>query len=101
MIGGKRIDIRPTWTNNMQTHRRRAIMQQTVKQGTNISSMSTHKLNENMIIKMNNNKDSMLKNDQDNIQAKESITKTNKIYSNMNIHVKVGRIIIVRAKSIC
>ena len=29
-----------------------------------------------MIIKMNNNKDSMLKNDQDNIQAKESITKT-------------------------
>ena len=51
MIGGKRIDIRPTWTNNMQTHRRRAIMQQTVKQGTNISFMSTHKLNKNMTIK--------------------------------------------------
>ena len=51
-------------------------MQQAVKQNAGISSMSTHKLNENMIIKMNNNKDSMLKNDQDNIQAKESITKT-------------------------
>ena len=38
-------------------------MQQTVKQGTNISSMSTHKLN----------KDNTLKNDQDNIPARESI----------------------------
>ena len=101
MIGGKRIDIRPTWTNNMQTHRRRAIMQQVVKQNAGISSMSTYKLNKNIKIKMNSNKDSMLKDDQDNIQANESITKTNKIYSNMNIHVKVGRIIIVRAKSIC
>ena len=101
MIGGKRIDIRPTWTNNMQTHRRRAIMQQVVKQNAGISSMSTYKLNKNIKIKMNSNKDSMLKDNQDNIQANESITKTNKIYSNMNIHVKVGRIIIVRAKSIC
>ena len=50
---------------------------------------------------MNSNKDSMLKDDQDNIQANESITKTNKIYNNMNIHVKVGKIIMVRAKSIC
>ena len=101
MIGGKRIDIRPTWTNNMQTHRRRAIMQQVVKQNAGISSMSTYKLNKNIKIKMNSNKDSMLKDNQDNIQANETITKTNKIYSNMNIHVKVGRIIIVRAKSIC
>ena len=101
MIGGKRIDIRPTWTNNMQTHRRRAIMQQVVKQNAGISSMSTYKLNKNIKIKMNSNKDSMLKDNQDNIKANESITKTNKIYSNMNIHVKVGRIIIVRAKSIC
>ena len=101
MIGGKRIDIRPTWTNNMQTHRRRAIMQQVVKQNAGISSMSTYKLNKNIKIKMNSNKDSMLKDNQDNIQENESITKTNKIYSNMNIHVKVGRIIIVRAKSIC
>ena len=60
----------------MQTHKRREAMQQAIKQNAGISSMSTHKLNENMIIKMNNNKDSMLKNDQDNIQAKESITKT-------------------------
>ena len=55
--------MQPTQTSNMQTHRRRAIMQQTVKQGTNISSMSTHKLN----------KDNTLKNDQDNIPARESI----------------------------
>ena len=54
--------MQPTQTSNMQTHRRRAIMQQTVKQGTNISSMSTHKLN----------KDNTLKNDQDNIPARES-----------------------------
>ena len=43
--------MQPTQTSNMQTHRRRAIMQQTVKQGTNISFMSTHKLNKNMTIK--------------------------------------------------
>ena len=61
MIGGKEIDMRPTWTSNMQTHRRRTVMKQTVKQDTNISSMFTHKLNENMIIKMNSNKDNMLK----------------------------------------
>ena len=47
-------------------------MQQVVKQRASISSMSTHKLNENMTIKMNSNKDSMPKDDQDNIQAGES-----------------------------
>ena len=46
-------------------------MKQAVKQNIGISSMSAHKLNENMTIKMNN-KDSMLKDDQDNIQAKKS-----------------------------
>ena len=51
-------------------------MQQAVKQNAGVSSMSTHKLDKNMRIKMNNNKDNMLKYDQDNIQAKESITKT-------------------------
>ena len=101
MIGGKEIDMRPTWTSNMQTHRRRAVMQQAVKWNAGISSMSIYNLNKNIKIKMSSNKDSMLKDAQDNIQANESITKTNKIYSNMNIHVKVGRIIIVRAKSIC
>ena len=60
----------------MQTHRRRADMQQAVKQSASISSMSTHKLNENMTIKMNSNKDNMLKDDQNNIQANELITKT-------------------------
>ena len=60
----------------MQTHRRRAVMQQVVKQNAGISSMSAHKLNKNMTIKMNNNKDSMLKFDQNNIQENDSITKT-------------------------
>ena len=46
-------------------------MQQTIKQGANISSMSTHKLNENMTIKINSNKDSTLKDYQDNIQVRE------------------------------
>ena len=70
MIGGKEIDMRPTWTSNMQTHRRRAVMQQAVKQSADTSSMSTHKLNENMKIKTNNDKDNMLKDDQVNIQAR-------------------------------
>ena len=47
-------------------------MKQAIKQRASISSMSTHKLNENMTIKMNSNKDSMLKDDQDNIQVGES-----------------------------
>ena len=47
-------------------------MQQAVKQSADTSSMSTHKLNENMKIKTNNDKDNMLKDDPDNIQAKES-----------------------------
>ena len=76
-------------------------MQQAIKQSASISSMSTHKLNENMTIKMNSNKDNMLKDDQNNIQANELITKTNTIYSNMNIHVKMSRIIMARAKSMC
>ena len=62
--------------------------------------MSAHKLNENMTIKMNNNKDSMLKDDQDNIQAKKS-TLRQKIYSNTNIHVRVSRIIMARVESLC
>ena len=63
--------MRPTQTSNMQTHRRRVVMQQKIKQSVDISSMSTHKLNENMTIKMNSDKYSMLKDDQDNIQVKE------------------------------
>ena len=64
--------MRPTQTSNMQSHKRRAIVQQVVKQSASISPMSTHKLNENATIKMNSNKDNMLKDDQDNIQARES-----------------------------
>ena len=47
-------------------------MQQKIKQSVDISSMSTHKLNENMTIKTNSDKYSMLKDDQDNIQTRES-----------------------------
>ena len=72
-------------------------MQQVVKKSANIPSMSTHKLSENMTIKMNSNKDSMLKNDQDNITSKRVNTETNKIYNNVNIHVKVSRIIMAIA----
>ena len=85
----------------MQSHRKRAVIQHAVKQSTNISSMSTLKINENMTIKMNNNKDNILKNDQDNITSKRINTKINKIYNNMSIHVKVSRIIMARTKSIC
>ena len=70
MIGGKEIDMRPTWTSNMQTHRRRAVMQQAVKQNVGISSMSIYNLNKNIKIKMDSDKDNMLKDDQDNIQAR-------------------------------
>ena len=47
-------------------------MQQAVKQSADIPHMSTRKLSENMTIKVNSDKDNMLKDDQDNIQAKES-----------------------------
>ena len=67
----------------MQSHKRRAVMQQAVKQSANTSSMSAHKLNENMKIKTNSDKDNMLKDDQDNIQARES-TDPVKIYTTMS-----------------
>ena len=31
-VGGKGIDVRPTWTGNMQSRRRRAVMQHAAKQ---------------------------------------------------------------------
>ena len=61
-------------------------MQHAIKRSTDISLMSTHKLSENMTIKMNSDKDSMLKDDQDNIQAKES-THTIKIYTTMILYM--------------
>ena len=64
--------MQSTWTSNMKTHMRRAVMHQAAMKRTGISPMSTHKLNKNMTIKMNSNKNSTLKDDQDNIQAKES-----------------------------
>ena len=43
-VGGKGIDMWLTRTNDMQSHRRRVVMQQAIKQNTYISSMTTHKL---------------------------------------------------------
>ena len=63
-------------------------MQQAVKRSTDISHMSTRKLNKNMTIKTNSDKDSMLKNDQDNIQARKINTSSRKIYNNESIHVR-------------
>ena len=65
--------MRPTQTSNMQSHRRRVVMQQAIKKSTDTSFMSTYKLNENKKIKTNSDKNSMLKNDQDNIRARKSI----------------------------
>ena len=42
-----------TQTNNMQSHRRRVVMHHTIMQNNYISSKFTHKLIENMTIKMN------------------------------------------------
>ena len=61
-------------------------MQQAIKRSTNISLMSTHKLSKNMAIKMNSDKDSMLKGDQDNTQAKES-THPIKKYTTMSLYM--------------
>ena len=71
MVGGKRIDVRPTQTSNMQSCRRRAVMQHTIRQCSDISSC-THKISENTTIKTNGDTNIMLKDDQDSIQVKES-----------------------------
>ena len=65
-------------------------MQQAVKQSANISHMSTHmsthKLSENMAIKANSDKNNRLKDDQDNIQAKESTYQV-KRYTTMSLYM--------------
>ena len=43
-VGGKGIDVWPTRTSDMQSRKRRVVMQHTVKQSTNISLMYTYKL---------------------------------------------------------
>ena len=70
----------------MQSHKIRVVMQQAVKRSADISTMSIYKLSENMTIKVNSVKDNMLKDDQDNIRARES-THQVKIYIMMSIYV--------------
>ena len=61
-------------------------MQQAVKQSADISSISTHKLNENMTINMNSDKDNMPKDNQDNIQARESTHPVGR-YTTMSLYM--------------
>ena len=70
-------------------------MQQAIKYSANISSMATHKLNENITIKMNSIRITCSN------MIKIINTKTNKRYNKVNIHIKVRKIIMARAKSIC
>ena len=70
-FGGKGIEVRPTWTSNMQSSRERAIMQHTVKQ-SRIYHSCTHKISENTTIKMNSDANIMLKDDQNSIQVRKS-----------------------------
>ena len=62
-------------------------MQQEVKRSANILHISTRKLSENMKIKANSDKDNMLKDDQDNIQTKES-THQVKRYTTMILYMR-------------
>ena len=62
-VGGRGIEVRPTRTSNMQSHKGRVVMHHTVKQSTGISLKST----QTMIVKMNSDTDIMLKDDQENI----------------------------------
>ena len=43
-VGGKRIDVRPTWTNDMQSRKKRVLIQQVIKRSADISLMYTYKL---------------------------------------------------------
>ena len=68
-VGGKGIKVRPTWTSDMQSRKMWAIMPHAVKQST---KYIIHVHIQAMTIKMNSDTDSILKDDQDNIQASES-----------------------------
>ena len=74
-IGGRGINVLPTETSGMQSHRKMAVMQQTISRCLDISPC-THKISENMTIKTNSDINIMLKDDQDNIQANESTCPT-------------------------
>ena len=74
-VGGKGIDVRPIETGDMQSCKRRVVMQHTVKQNT---GYITHAHAKAMTIRMNGDTNIMLKDDQDNIQASESMCQINR-----------------------
>ena len=74
-VRGKGIYMRPTKTGDMQSRRRRAIMQHAIKQST---GYITHAHAKAITIRMNGDTNIMLKDDQDNIQASESMCQINR-----------------------
>ena len=77
-VGGKGIDVRPIETGEMQSCKRRVVMQHTVKQNT---GYITHGHAEAMTIRMNDDTNIMLKDGQYNIQASESTCQINRYTS--------------------
>ena len=69
-VGDKGIDVLPTRTSNTQSHKGRVVMHHTVKQST---GYITHVHIQDMMIRMNNDTNAMLKDNQENIQARESM----------------------------
>ena len=72
-VGGKGIYMRPTWTSNMQSSRRKAVMRHAVRQST---GYITHVYIQVVTIKMNNDMNIMLKDDREDIQVRESTCQT-------------------------
>ena len=83
-VGGKGIYVRPTQTNDMQSSRRRAVMRHAVRQST---GYITHAYIQAMTIRMNSDKNTMLKDDRENIQASESTCQINQ-YIPMNLYMQ-------------
>ena len=63
-VGGKGIYIRPTEIGDMQSRRKRAVMRHAVRQST---GYITHVYIQVVRIRMNSDKNTMLKDDQDDI----------------------------------
>ena len=68
-VGGRGIYMRPTWTSDMQSSRRRVVMQHTDRQSTRYI---THVYIQALTIRMNNDKNTMPKDDQENIWPREA-----------------------------
>ena len=68
-VGGRGIDVRPTQTSDLQSCKWRAVMRHAVRQSTRYI---THVYIQAVTIRMNSNKNTMLKDDQENIYSRES-----------------------------